>query len=75
MVECIAHKGQGCRRRACPVWDLSLQVVRLDPEAALEAIKRAVALTLKHPERPVGICGLIWDLQHGIPWNLADEPA
>jgi len=57
------------------VWDLSLQVVRLDPDAALEAIKRAVALTLKHPDRPVGICGLIWDLQNGIPWNLADEPA
>jgi hypothetical protein len=57
------------------VWDLSLRAVRVNPEAAPEVIKRAVALTLKHPDRPVGICGLIWDLQHGIPWNLADEPA
>jgi hypothetical protein len=57
------------------VWDLSLQAVRVNPEAAPEVIKRALSLTLKHPDRPVGICGLIWDLQHGIPWNLADEPA
>ena len=73
MIECIAHEGKGCKRHECPVWDLSLQAAQLIPEVAVEAFKRAISLTLKHPERPVGICGLIWDLQHDIPWNVIDE--
>ena len=73
MIECIAHEGQGCKRRECPQWQLTLQIAKLVPEVAVEGFKRAIVLTLKHPERPVGICGLIWDLQHDIPWNVIDE--
>jgi hypothetical protein len=53
----------------CPMFELAKQGSRLLPKPARVAIlKRSSALRLDHPERPVGMCGLIWDLQHKQSW-------
>ena len=54
----------------CPVFELTKPVGRHLPQPAKVAIlKHESALRMDHPERPVGMCGLIWDLQRQQIWE------
>ena len=56
--------------QGCPMYELTRLVGRHLPDQAKAAIlKRSCALLMDHPERPFGICGLIWDLQHQQAWE------
>jgi hypothetical protein len=54
------------------MWQATLQVARIVPkEVFIHDLKRNTVLALEHPERPIGLCGVVWDLQRAGQWDLA----
>jgi len=63
----VFSKDPACECDACLMKEISRQVLQALPqEIRVELVKHGAEVTLDHPERPFGVCGLVWESQYII---------
>ena len=63
----VFSKDPECDCDGCLMKEISKQAMRALPrEMLVPLVKHGVEVTLDHPERPFGVCGLVWENQHDI---------
>ena len=67
----VFSKDPECDCDGCWMRVVTRQVLQALPqEIVIELMKHGAEVTLDYPERPFGICGLVWENQHDVALSV-----